>query len=427
MATELEKLQLARCVGSVFRVFASRKDLRGDDCVKERHFKWLKQHKQNSVGSCMSYGRELALVLLCVALSACTSHTTKAPDPVALQRSAALSRIADATHQSGFNGIVLVADAQQVLLERAYGRLSPLSDEPLRVDSVFRLASITKKVTAILVMQEVSAGRLKLDERLGAYWPDFPNADARAATLRQLLMHTSGLPNPDDVDGFYDVKNAARDHMRTAAQSVCAQPLRQKPGEKFEYNNCDYLVLGALLEKLTGTDYETLVRTRVFGPSGMTNAGVYSRDAGLVARHTQGVVDGKSDGVVNPAAYGAAGGLFGMVRDVWQLNRAFAAGRLLDEPAKDAMTQPNQWGAALGVWSYTLKTPAGRLARIVERQGWIGGIRVVNLLDLNSHTTVVIMSTQGDYDLSQSWSGKGIAAELILQAVSGASAGIRSP
>ena len=123
MATELEKLQLARCVGSVFRVFASRKDLRGDDCVKERHFKWLKQHKQNSVGSCMSYGRELALVLLCVALSACTSHTTKPPDPVALQRSAALSRIADATHQSGFNGIVLVADAQQVLLERAYGRL----------------------------------------------------------------------------------------------------------------------------------------------------------------------------------------------------------------------------------------------------------------------------------------------------------------
>ena len=360
---------------------------------------------------------KLVSFLLCLALTACTSQTLKPPDPAALQRNAALSRIADATHQSGFNGIVLVANAQQVLLERAYGRLSPLSDEPLRVDNVFRLASITKQVTAILVVQEVSAGRLKLDETLGAYWPDFPNADARAATLRQLLMHTSGLRNPDEVDGFYDVKNAARGHMRTIAQSVCAQPLKAKPGEKFEYNNCDYLVLGALLEKLTGTDYETLVRTRVFDPSGMTTAGVYSRDTGLVARHAQGVVDGKSDGVVNPAAYGASGGLFGTVRDVWQLNRAFAAGRLLDEPAKDAMTQPNQWGAALGVWSYTLKTPAGRVARIVERQGWIGGIRVVNLLDLNSNTTVVIMSTQGDYDLSQSWSGKGIAAELLLAAI----------
>ena len=214
--------------------------------------------------------------------------------------------------------------------------------------------------------------------------------------------------------------------MRTAAQSACAPPLKQKPGEKFEYNNCYYLVLGALLEKLSGTDYQTLVRTRVFNPSGMTTAGVYSRDTGLVAHHAQGVVDGRSDGVVNPAAYGAAGGLFGTVRDVWQLNRAFAAGRLLDEPARDAMTQPNQWGAALGVWTYTLKTPAGRVARIVERQGWIGGIRVVDLLDLNSNTTVVIMSTQGDYDLSQSWTGKGVAAELMLQAVSDASAGTPS-
>ena len=157
----------------------------------------------------MLHVRKLASSFLCMTLAACTSQTTKPPDPAASQRNAALSRIADATHQSGFNGIVPVADAQQVLLERAYGRLSPLSDEPLRVDSVFRLASITKQVTAILVMQEVSAGRLKLDERLGAYWPDFPNADARAATLRQLLMHTSGLPNPDDVDGFYDVKIGA--------------------------------------------------------------------------------------------------------------------------------------------------------------------------------------------------------------------------
>ncbi len=366
-------------------------------------------------------------VLLCLALAACTSQGSRPPDLAASQHSATLLRIADETHQSGFNGIVLVADAQQILLERAYGRLSPLSDEPLRVDSVFRLASITKQVTAILVMQEVSAARLKLDETLGAYWPDFPNADARTVTLRQLLMHTSGLPNPDDVDGFYDTKNAGNGHMRAAAQSVCAQPLKQKPGAKFEYNNCDYLVLGALLEKLTGIDYQTLVRTRVFSPSVMVTAGVYSPDTQAIANHAQGVVDGKSDGVVNPAAYGAAGGLFGAARDVWQLNRAFAAGRLIDEPAREVMTRPNQWGAALGVWSYMLNTTKGRTIRIVERQGWIGGVRVVNLLDLNSNTSVIVMSTQGDYDLSQSWTGKGVAAELMLQAVSDIPMEIRLP
>lgn len=363
--------------------------------------------------------------MLCWSLAACTSQATKPSGPAVSKRSAALSRIADATHQSGFNGIVLVADQQEVLLERAYGRLSPLSDEPLHVDSVFRLASITKQVTAILVMQEVSAARLKLDQSLGTYWPDFPNADTRTVTLRQLLMHTSGLPNPNDVDDFYDVKNAGNGQMKLAAETVCAQPLKQTPGEKFEYNNCDYLVLGALLEKLTGIDYETLVQTRVFNPSGMTSAGVYTANTRGLARHAQGIVEGKSDGVVNPAAYGAAGGLFGTAHDVWQLNRAFVDGRLLDESARDAMTKPNQWGAALGVWSYTLKTPEGRAARIVERQGWIGGIRVVNLLDLNTNITVVVMSTQGDYELSQSWTGKGVAAELMLQAVSESPTGTR--
>ena len=83
------------------------------------------------------------------------------------------------------------------------------------------------------------------------------------------------------------------------------------------------------------------------------------------------------------------------------------------------MTEPIQCVGVLCVWPYLLKASKGSAVRIVERQGWIGGIRVVNLLDLNSNTSVVVMSTQGDYDLSQTWTGKGVAAELMLQAVSG--------
>jgi len=130
------------------------------------------------------------------------------------------------------------------------------------------------------------------------------------------------------------------------------------------------------------------------------------------------MIDGKSDGSVNAAAYAAAGGLYGTVRDVWQLNRAFADGRLLSEAARQTMTAPNQWGAALGVWVYELTSVSGARAKVMERQGWIGGIRVVNLLDMNTGMSVVVMSTNGNYDLSQSWSGKGVAAELLLAAIS---------
>ena len=89
--------------------------------------------------------------------------------------------------------------------------------------------------------------------------------------------------------------------------------------------------------------------------------------------------------------------------DVRQLNRTFAAERIIDETASEAMTEPSQCVAVLGVWPYLLKASKGRAVGIVERQGWIGGIRVDNLHDLNSNTSVVVMSMRGDYDLSHSW------------------------
>ena len=362
----------------------------------------------------------VASVALVAAISQLAGCATDRPIVAASPTGAsapALEIIAETKQATGFNGIAFAASQDKVLFEKAFGRLTPESTRPLRTDSVFRIASISKQVTAILVMQEVADGKLGLDEPLGRYWPDFPNVDARAVSPRQLLMHTSGLPNPNKVDDFYSSTTVSDSHMRIAAETVCAAPRQRKPGEAFEYNNCDYLLLGALLERVTQTPYAALVTTRIFKRAGMINAGVYVRDTEDLQSHAQGIVDGKSDGAVNPAAYAAAGGLYGTVRDIWQLNRAFADGRLLSEVTRQIMIMPNQWGAALGVWSYELKSVAGRRAKVMERQGWIGGIRVVNLLDLNSGVSVVVMSTNGDYDLSQSWSGKGIAAELLLAAI----------
>lgn len=360
----------------------------------------------------------VALASAALLLAGCVTAGSRVEATQAPVAAPALEAIADAAHAAGFNGIAFVASRDHVLLEKAFGRLTPTSTVPLRPDSVFRFASISKQLTATLVMQEVADGRLTLDAPLGRYWPEFPNADARLATVRQLLAHTSGLPNPNKVDGFYQPTRVRDTHMRTAAETVCAAPLEGIPGEAFEYNNCDYLVLGALLEKITTTPFSTLLTQRILTRAGMTRTGLYTRETAGIEWHAQGIVDGKSDGTINPAAYAAAAGLYGTVHDVWQFNRAFTDGRLLDSAARQTMITPNQWGAALGVWSYELKAANGKLAKIVERQGWIGGIRVVNLLDLNSNTSVIVMSTQGDFDLSQSWTGKGVAAELMLQAVS---------
>lgn len=351
-------------------------------------------------------------------LSGCASQTPHIAPTASTRSTSQLEQFADRAHATGFSGIAFVASRQQVLLDKAYGRLKPASPNLLRGDSIFRLASISKQITAILVMQDVVANRLSLDEPLGRFWPEFPSAAAREITVRQLLMHTSGLPNPDKVDDFYQPSRVSDSHMRRSAETTCAGPLQRNPGASFEYNNCDYLVLGALLERVAQSSFAVLVNERIFKPAGMSSAGVYQRDTPDIEMHAQGLINGRSDGQVNPAAYGAAGGLYGSVRDIWQLNRAFMDGRLLNDEARQIMTRPNQWGAALGVWSYELKATDGRRPEVVERQGWIGGIRVVNLLDVRTGLSVIVMSTNGDYDLSQSWSGKGLAAELLLCAVS---------
>jgi CubicO group peptidase (beta-lactamase class C family) len=113
----------------------------------------------------------------------------------------------------------------------------------------FRFASITKQMTAILILQEVDAGRLQLDQPLGKYWPDYPNPQARQITLRQLLTHYSGLYN-ENAEPTFHMRNANGDNMAgLRGRHLRIKPMKSAPGSTFDYNNCDYLVLGALLEK----------------------------------------------------------------------------------------------------------------------------------------------------------------------------------
>lgn len=310
--------------------------------------------------------------------------------------------------RDGFSG-VLAVDGPSGSQLRAIG------GPELRSDTVFRLASITKQFTAVLVMQAVAAGRFDLDTTVARLWPDAPVANADRITVRHLLTHLSGLPDPEANGPVLDQRLAACDHA-TRVASLKHTPAAA-PGERFAYNNADYWLLGALLERTHGCAYATLLQRSVFDAAGMATAGIYTTADAPPASHARGHV-GRERNAEPPlllAAYGAAGAAFGTAGDLLRFDRALRSGRLLPDAAFRQMITANEQGAALGVWCYEL-TVGGEKMQIVERQGWIGGVKVLNLVSPSHDLAVVVLADDDQPRLDATWSGEGLGAELLRSA-----------
>lgn len=318
-----------------------------------------------------------------------------------------LDEAAAAVGRTGFQGILFAARGNKVLMEKTYGSLAESSQ-------TFRFASITKMMTAIIVMQEVEAGHIKLDQPLGSYWPDYPNPQVRAVTIRQFLTHYSGLFNTSAQPNFHMMNANSGGDMQKFATGICAGPMNSVPGTNFDYNNCDYMVIGALLERMTKQPFIKLLQQRIFVPSKMLMSGYYTEEMPDNPAHIHGILGGKPEPDVNLASYGAAGSSFGTLRDMFAFDRAFIKGKLISQKTRDEMIKPNAVGGAIGVWTYPFKgVDEQKPVTIVERQGWIAGIRILNLIDLQSENVLIIVSTNGDLDLTQTWTNKGVAANLL--------------
>lgn len=242
-----------------------------------------------------------------------------------------------------FSGVVLLARGDSVLLEEAYGLANQAQRTPNTLRTRYHVGSIDKMFTAVAIAQLVEEGRLSFDDRLATVLPDYPNQEAaRKITIRQLLTHTAGMGDP-----FQSRQYDARTRM-DGPQSVwfplfANQPLHFEPGARHEYSNGGYVVLGAVIEKLTGQPYHEYVRDHVFRAAGMTDtepgpdgaipnaAERYYRD-GMADPLYIGTRIAKAE--VAPGVGAAMGGSYLTARDLYRFTRALRSHRLL----KPAMT-----------------------------------------------------------------------------------------
>lgn len=331
--------------------------------------------------------------------------------------------VAEAARDAGFEGIAILGDRNGPIISAISGDARPGVKHS--IDGIWPWASATKQVTAVLIFQEVERGRLSLDRPVAEYLPAFKAPNAARITIRQLLQHESGLPNPD-ASAKSSVYDTPAFHLRTRApkrqiddaNGACAGAPAAEPGGRFDYNNCDYIVLGAVLEALNGVPYGELVRQRIAEPLGLKTLTMAPRKRA----RTRDVVGRRGSTIappLNEATWGAAGALFGSPEDLLDFDRALVDGRLVGDASRAEMwkADPARGYAALGAWVFPA-TLAGCKAPVtlVERRGVIGGVQVRNLIAPDKGRMLVLFTNDADFDFGEIWKGAGWSWEFASAA-----------
>lgn len=254
-----------------------------------------------------------------------------------------------------YSGVVLIARRGKPFAVFAQGLADRERKIPITQATRFRVGSMNKMHTAVAVMQLAEAGKLDLQAPLAAYLKDYPNVDwARKVTLHQLLTHTGGAG--DFFGPEYD-KN--RDTLRTLQDYVVLYGARSptfEPGAKWEYANYGYILLGRVIEVVSGQSYYEYVADHIFKPAGMTGSGFEPETAAVPDRAVayEHVGDAYKPAGGLPWRGTSAGGGYSTAEDFLKFSAALYDGRLLDEAHLKLMTSPQAEDGRAGKYGYGL-------------------------------------------------------------------------
>ncbi|MGH7675353.1 MAG: serine hydrolase domain-containing protein, partial [Gemmatimonadales bacterium] len=212
------------------------------------------------------------LALLASVMGATFAPAQAQPSPAADSQRIArvVAQLDSLARATEFSGVVLLAHGSTPVVERSYGLADRAAKRPNTIDTRFNLGSINKFFTATAIRQLAAQGKLALGDTLIRLLPDYPTADvARRVTIRQLLEHRSGIGG----NIFEAPSGKTRADLRRNQDFLelfATAPLQFEPGSKQRYSNAGYVVLGAVIERVSGMSYYDYVREHIFRPAGMT-------------------------------------------------------------------------------------------------------------------------------------------------------------
>ncbi|HVA90328.1 MAG TPA: serine hydrolase domain-containing protein [Chloroflexota bacterium] len=316
-----------------------------------------------------------------------------------------------------FSGVVLIARDGVPIFTRVHGLASVAYQAPILLDTKMNLGSMNKMFTAVAIVQLAEQGKLAFEDHIGAFLPHYPRAVADTVTVHHLLTHTAGLG--DFLDDRFE---GARARLRTVSDYLSLfidDPLAFAPGQRWQYSNAGYGVLGAIIEAATDQSYFDYVREHIFQPAGMDNTDAYELDRdtpNLAMGYTRGDVartlrernrmwrtdqtsafspgPRRNNIFMLPVKGGPFGGGYSTVEDLLRFDRALRSHVLLRPSSTEILLagKVDLPGEPEGRYAYGFRDERINGQRLVGHNGGFWGVNGQLDMYLDSGYTVAVLA-----------------------------------
>ncbi len=299
-----------------------------------------------------------------------------------------------------FNGAVLVSHNGEVILEKAYGEANREWSIKNTVDTKFRLGSATKQFTAGLVLDLVEEKKLALDGCISDYLPEFRKDIGRIVTIHQLLTHSSGITMPaltsEEYWDFFQKEKTTQELV----DDLCSEDLAFTPGEKFSYSSAGYILLGAVIERVTGQPFEQVLRERILEPYDMSGTGIDYPET-IIEKRASGYQTNYGFGNARykymPSSF-SSGAAYSTVEDLYKWDQVLHSTSFLGEESIALMFTPKMecppdW-YGYGWFIKQVPGPGGSTQTRVFHGGDVSGFCALIIRVLETRDCVVLLSNQ---------------------------------
>lgn len=299
-----------------------------------------------------------------------------------------------------FNGVALVSHKGKVLFNKGYGKANFEWDIDHTVDGKFKIASITKQFTAMLILQLVEQKKLKLDAKLIEYYPDYRADTGSKITIRQLLNHTSGLGNFFHLEGYKAVEARNPYTLDEFISKFCSEELNFEPGTQFRYSNAGYTILGKVIEQVTGKSYSEVLTQKILKPLNMNNSGFNQQHSVLNNRVTgyERLLNRlEHPSFIDMSVPFSAGSMYSTAMDLYLWDRGLAENKILSKQLTTVLYQVTEHRNYAAGWLVDIfpEERFGKPLTRVHHGGMIPGFNANISRVLEDDTLVVLLDNTG--------------------------------
>ncbi len=325
--------------------------------------------------------------------------------------------------KNNFNGTILINQNSKISYQKSFGLANFQFKVPNRNETKYKIASITKLFTSVLLMQLYEEKKIDVNKTIKNYLPDYKGEGADKVTLHQLLNHTSGLANLMDTItsmesalkfgvASYQLPNTSSELL----SKYCSGKLVNEPGKVFSYSNSEYIIIGKIIEKIYNKTYDQILHEKILNPLRMQDSGI---------KYNQNIIEGLADTyfyredlkqMVNDLPvytenWFAAGAMYSTANDILKFSNALFSLKLLKQETLNKMFVSGLDEYGYGVWVYEDYEIKKKMYKIIKRPGQIMGTQAMLFHVLNEGTTIIILSNAVTASLDE------FVAEIAKRAV----------